>query len=120
MKYLYIGFTVLLTVYGQLVIKWQVSSLGAIPSGGAEKIFFFCRLIVNPWVLSAYAAALLASVAWMGAVSKMPISEAYPFMSTAFVLVMLLGSFFFGETLTLNKILGIALIMLGLAVGSRG
>ena len=59
MSYVYVLCTVLLTVYGQIVIKWQVLQAGALPADGGEKIAFLARLMLNPWILSGLAAALL-------------------------------------------------------------
>lgn len=120
MSYLYISITILLTVYGQVVIKWQVLQAGAFPEDGTAKIWFLLHLLLNPWVVSAYLAALLASVTWIAAMTKLQLSHAYPFMSLAFILVMILSSLLFHEPITLPKIIGVALVMLGLAIGSQG
>ena len=120
MSYFYIACTVLLTVYGQLAIKWQVLQAGPFPDDPTEKVWFLVNLLLNPWVLSALAAALLASVFWMAAMTRLDLSHAYPFMSTAFILVMVASAFFFGEAITLLKVVGIGLVVLGLIVGSQG
>jgi hypothetical protein len=59
MSYFYVACTILLTVYSQLVIKWQVIGAGAFPADAADKLWFLTRLLVNPWVLSALAALLV-------------------------------------------------------------
>ena len=69
MSYFYVACTVLLTVYGQLVIKWQVLAAGAFPEMPGEKMLFLARLLVNPWIVSALAAALLAAMSWMAALT---------------------------------------------------
>jgi multidrug transporter EmrE-like cation transporter len=120
MSYFYVACTVLLTVYGQIVIKWQVLQAGPFPDNPADKAWFLARLLVNPWVLSAFAAALLASVCWMAAMTRLDLSHAYPFMSLAFILVMISSGFFFGEAITPLKVVGIGLVVLGLIVGSQG
>jgi multidrug transporter EmrE-like cation transporter len=120
MSYIYVLLTILLTVYGQLAIKVQVIKAGAIPAGSVEKIEFLIHLLLNPWIISAFAAAFLASIAWMAAMTKLPLSFAYPFMSLAFVLVMLFSSVMFNEPITTYKIIGVALVILGLAIGSQG
>lgn len=120
MNYLYIALTILLTVYGQIVIKWQAGLAGALPTGGGDKLFFLFRLMLNPWVLSGFCAAFLASLAWMAAMTKLPLSHAYPFMSLAFVLVMFLSALFFQEPLTWPKIVGMACIVAGIVIGSQG
>lgn len=52
MSYVYIFFTILLTVYGQIVIKWQVRNAGIFPEAAADKVWFLLKLMVNPWVVA--------------------------------------------------------------------
>jgi multidrug transporter EmrE-like cation transporter len=118
--YVYIAFTVAFTVYGQLVLKWQIAGVGAMPAGGIEKLVFLLQLLFNPWVFSAFVAAFLASLAWMAAMTKFDISHAYPFMSLNFVLVVLAGGVLFHEAITPYKLGGLMLIVAGIVVGSRG
>lgn len=120
LDYLYIAGTILLTIYGQIVVKWQVSGAGALPEGNAEKTWFLVALLLNPWILSAFAAAFLASVCWMAAMTKFQLSYAYPFTSLSFIMVLLLSGLIFRESITLPKVLGAVIIMVGIAVGSRG
>jgi drug/metabolite transporter (DMT)-like permease len=75
---------------------------------------------MNPWIVSALAAALLAALSWMAAMTKLDLSHAYPFTSLSFVLVALASAWLLNEPLTGPKIAGIALICLGIAVGSQG
>lgn len=120
MSYVYISCTILLTVYGQLVIKWQVLKAGEFPEDTMDKLGFLWQLLLNPWVISGFAAALLASLTWMASMTKLPLSHAYPFMSLAFVFVMVFSGLLFHEPITAPKIIGIALVILGLAIGSQG
>ena len=71
-------------------------------------------------LVSALAAGLLAVVSWMAAMTKLELSHAYPCMSLAFILVLVASAFFFHEPVTGSKIVGIALICLGIAIGSQG
>lgn len=119
MGHLYIALTILLTVYGQIVIKWQVNLGGALPQDHLGKIFHLAHLLLNPWIVSGFAAAFLAALSWMAAMTKFPLSYAYPFMSLAFVLVLFLSAVFFKEPITLPKTLGMAAIVFGIVVGSR-
>ena len=120
MSYVYVACTILFMVYAQLVIKWQVTSAGAFPADAAGQLGFLAQLLTNPWIISALAASLLAAVAWMAALSKLELSHAYPFMSLAFVLVMMASAVLFQEPLTGPKITGIVLICIGIIVGSQG
>lgn len=59
-SYAYIAGTILFTVYGQLVLKWRVGLVGAIPADWAGKLSFAGSLLVDPWVLSGLVGAFLA------------------------------------------------------------
>lgn len=53
------------------------------------------------------------------ALTKFDLSYAYPFMSLSFVLVAILGVIVLGEQLSLVRLLGLALVVVGLIIGSR-
>ncbi len=120
MNYIYVFLTILLTVYGQIIIKWQVSKAGGLPLTMTGKIEYMFHLLLNGWIIGALFAAFLASLTWMAAMTKLPLSYAYPFMSLSFVMVVLLSGLLFHETITPIKIAGVVLIILGVVVGSQG
>jgi multidrug transporter EmrE-like cation transporter len=119
-SYAFVAATVLLTVYGQVIMKWQVLNAGSFPDDPAEKLWFLFRLLMNPWIVSSYAAALLASLCWMAAMTKLDLSHAYPFTSATFVLVIILGGTLFAEPITWPKLVGMILVIAGIAIGSQG
>lgn len=120
MSYFYVFITIALTVYGQLIIKWQVVNAGVFPENHTDKLHFLLQLMLNPWVISALVAALLASVSWMAAMTKLPLSHAYPLTSLTFVLVLALSPLLFQEPTSSLKIIGTILVVLGIVVGSQG
>ncbi|MDR3057774.1 MAG: EamA family transporter [Dysgonomonas sp.] len=118
MRYLYIFATILFTVYGQIVLKWRIKNLEFVlpESGLMTKIASLFRLILDPFILSGFLSAFVASLFWLGAMSKFEITQAYPFMSLAPVLVFILGVGILGEPLTIGKVVGLVLIILGIIV----
>jgi uncharacterized membrane protein len=112
--------SVLCTVYGQIVVKWQVAKAGALPPTLSEKIPFLLKLVLNPWIMSGMVAGFLALLCWLAAMTKFELSYAYPFMSLAFVLVLILSAGLFHEAVTVPKVLGVLLIIAGIVVVSRG
>jgi uncharacterized membrane protein len=56
----------------------------------------------------------------MAAMTKFNLSYAYPFMSLNFVLVLVLSVWLLSEPVTLQKVIGIGLIVLGTVVAARG
>jgi len=119
MSYLFLALTILLTVYGQLVLKWQATLVPPSPSGGSALLLYVVQMLLRPWVLSGLLAAFLASACWIAAVSRFPLSKAYPFMALNFVLVGLLAVPLFGESLSTAKVAGLVLVVTGLIVISR-
>jgi len=56
---------------------------------------------------------------WLAALSKAPVSVAYPMLSLGYVVVAAASALWLGESLTLMKVFGIALICAGVLVVSR-
>jgi len=119
MGYFYILGTIFFTVYGQIVMKWRINNVGVMPDGFTEKLSFLTHLLLDPWIFSGFVSAFIASFFWMATMTKFEISFAYPFMSSAFVLVFLLSVILFQEAVTGEKIIGLVLIVAGIIVTSR-
>ena len=117
--HIYIALTLLLTVYGQLVLKWQMGGVGPLPEGHGDKLWFLLRQFSNPWIIGGLAAAFLASLAWMAAMTRFDLNYAYPFMSLAFVIVMLFSVVFLGEQLNFARVAGTVMVVTGLIVIAR-
>ncbi|MCA1568900.1 MAG: EamA family transporter [Chloroflexi bacterium] len=118
--YVYVLTTVFLTVYGQLVFKWRIDEAGAFPTASSERLEYVARLAVNPWMVSVILATLAASLTYGAALTRFDLSFAYPFMALSFVFVLLLSGWFFHESVTTLKVIGIVLIVAGIAIGSQG
>ena len=111
--------TILLVVYGQLITKWRVELIAAsLPDTGRwDRLFHY---LSDPFILSAYATALGGSVAWMLVVERFDLSIAFPvYVGLTVVSVALMSSWVFSETMNLQRGLSIALILAGVALGSR-
>jgi multidrug transporter EmrE-like cation transporter len=117
--YFYIFGTIAFTVYGQLVLKWRIAQYGELPPQLSEKFIFLAKLFLDPFLVSGLASAFIASIFWLMAMTKFEISYAYPFMSLAFVFVLIFSVFVFKETLNLYKVFGLAFIVLGIVITSR-
>ena len=120
MAYLYILGTIIFTVYGQLILKWRIPFYGALPSHFLSKITFLLKLLLDPYILSGFLSAFVASLFWMAAMTnKIELSKAYPLTIFSLVLVISLSVLIFHESITSNKIIGLAFIILGVFIVSR-
>ena len=116
MGYFFVALTVLLTVLGQFLIKWRVNEAGPLPADLSGKIFFVGGLLLDPWVVLGLASAFAASLCWILAMTKLPLSHAYPFTAVAFVLVVLGGAWLFAEPVSATKMFGLGLIVAGMVL----
>jgi multidrug transporter EmrE-like cation transporter len=112
--YFYVFLTIALTVYGQMVIKARAMEL-AHAAHGKE---FLLSMFLDLWVLSGLFAALAASATWMLAVRSANLSAIYPIMALTFVIIPILAVATFGEKLAPMQIIGIVLIVAGVALSA--
>lgn len=116
--YLFLLVMIVLTVYGQIILKWRMDQVGSLPPGFWPGLRHLLGLLVDPAVVSSFVAAFVASLAWMAAMTRFELSYAYPFTSLNFVAVLILSVWLLNEQLTVQKVVGIGLIILGTAVAS--
>jgi hypothetical protein len=62
---------------------------GRLPSAFTDKVKFMFYAYLDPWVLSGFGVAFLASITWAMAMPKLQLSQAYPFMSLSYILYLL-------------------------------
>lgn len=118
--HIYIFLTVILTVYSQLVMRWQVTRAGALPEDFGGRAAFVLDLLLSPWVLSALAATFFSGIAWMLAMTKFELSYAYPYVSLNYLLVLTASVFLFHESVTATKVVGTLMVVAGIVVLARG
>ncbi|MCU7835951.1 MAG: EamA family transporter [gamma proteobacterium symbiont of Taylorina sp.] len=113
-SYFYIAGTIIFTVYGQLIMKWRMNGIAALPEPTIEKIVFLIKLVFDPYIFSGFVAAFIASLFWMAAMTKFEISNAYPIIVGGLaVLTSIFAIFFLKESFTLIKIIALLLIVSG-------
>ncbi len=116
MGYWYIFLTIAFTVYGQLVLKWRMNMKGQLPAAFSDKIQFLIHAYLDPWVISGFVVAFMASLTWAMAMTKFQLSQAYPFMSLSYVIVFAFSIFIFNEEVNIYKVIGCAMILLGIII----
>lgn len=109
--WLLVALTVLFTVVGQLLIKWQVMrAVAGVDQAGAG---WLLHLLARPWIWIGLGFAFAAALTWMLALTRLPLSQAYPFTALALVLVVLSGAWLFGEPLGAWRLAGVAVVAFG-------
>lgn len=71
---------------------------------------------LNPWVIAGIGGHGLAMAVWLYALSRVQLSFAYPFLALGYVFVALLSYYVLGEQISLARIAGMAIIIIGLCI----
>jgi multidrug transporter EmrE-like cation transporter len=74
---------------------------------------------MQPYILGGLACYVLSVGIWIAALSRVPVSVAYPMLSIGYVVNAIAAHFLFGEALSAAKIGGIAVIIVGVVLVSR-
>ncbi len=104
----------------QLLMKAATRPLAQVADFSVDSLLFSVRVLCRSaffWGgMVCYAASICV---WLAALTKAPVSTAYPMLSLGYVMVAGVSVLTLGETLSLAKILGILLICLGVVLVSR-
>jgi multidrug transporter EmrE-like cation transporter len=121
LNHLYLLLAIFFGVVSQLIIKWQMSAFSFNDyETWQDKFALAFSMLLNPYIIISLILTLLAGVTWMIAMTKFEISYAYPFTLLGLVLVTIFSVIFFGESVNTYKIIGIAVIVLGIVLISKG
>jgi multidrug transporter EmrE-like cation transporter len=99
---------VLLNAGAQLLLK---AGTNAMPLGP--------RLAIEPHILAGLACYVVSVVVWVVALSKVPVSMAYPMLSIGYVVNAIAAYYLLGEAVTPMRMVGIGIIVLGVFIVAR-
>lgn len=109
--------TVLLQVFSQLMIKKRVVFLAPTDNqtqlSVPNSIYLF---LTDPLIIIAVSAAFLGALTWMLALTRLPLNQAYPFTALAIPLTVILATWIYAEPMSATRLIGVAMIMLGVIV----
>lgn len=109
--------SVIIVVTGQLILKYGLEQSGADFSQGVLSAFI--QIFSNVYVWIALIFLMVESLSWLIAISKIPLSYAYPLLSLGYVAVSVLSWLFFYENLSSMRILGLGIIVIGVFMLSK-
>ena len=109
-----------LNAAAQLLLKVAARPLGAFTAFNADTLSSSIVILLKSvpfWSgMFCYAGSVCV---WVAALSKAPVSTAYPMLSLGYVVVAIISVSWLGETMTPAKLVGIALICGGVVLVSR-
>lgn len=108
MEYAFLLLMILFTVAGQLLIKKASSEVEI------KLKTLNLKTLTNPWLVSGAVVTFCAPIFYFLALKKMDLSVAFAFSSLNYALVLFASAIFFMEKISINKIIGTLIIVLGI------
>jgi drug/metabolite transporter (DMT)-like permease len=107
-------FAVATAATGQLMLKhgMQAATSRAAQSGGSLVV----RAATSPWVLLGLVVFAVSAVAWLGALSKVPLSVAYPFNALGYLVILIASIVVLHEKANVLTWVGSVLVVSGLLI----
>ena len=75
-------------------------------------------IVFSPMVFVGLVLYISSTLLWLFALSKTTLNYAYPFTALTFILVMAASYFVFSEALPMNRVIGGAVVCIGLIISS--
>jgi len=110
---IYILISVLGSVVGQILLKLGMNNLGSITLSLDHLFSILWRMATNPYVFIGLVIYLGGTVFWLAALSRVDLSYAYPFASLSYVVMLVASWIIFDEKISLGRLLGTAVIGIG-------
>jgi multidrug transporter EmrE-like cation transporter len=110
---------VLLNAAAQLLLKAGTNAIGHFEFHLDNVLPIGLKLAFQPHILGGMTCYAVSLVVWIMALSRVPVSVAYPMLSIGYVVNAIVAHFWLGEVLATQKMLGIGLIVLGVYVVFR-
>lgn len=71
------------------------------------------------WIAGAVGVMGVYAMLWQQVIARLPLSTAYMFKGTSLVFVLLFSALLFGEAITLNNVVGSAIILAGIVLFAK-
>ena len=102
----------LLMVAGQTF--WKAGMIGK----NINSFFDIILVMFSPLIVCGLMVYIIATFLWLYILSKAELSYVYPIQSLAFPIALFVAAFLFKETITLNRLIGAAMICIGVLLTS--
>ena len=111
-NFLLLAVAIAFNAMGQLMLKR--ATIGH-PIGAVARDVF-----LSPWFFGGGASLSAAMVLWVMVLRRVPLTVAHPLTGAVFLIVPVASHFLWRESLTTMRLVGIVIIVLGIALVARG
>jgi drug/metabolite transporter (DMT)-like permease len=108
--------SVTIAALAQITLKIGVSTQAIREALASSPVDFFVALALNPQVIAGFALYGLGAMSWVVVLTRVDVSQAYPFVGLSILLAFALGHFLLGEPLSIIRIAGMLLVVSGIVL----
>lgn len=110
---------VILNTGSQLLLKAGMENIGHFEFSFAKIFEVGLQIILSPFILMGLSIYVVSFAVWLLVLSRVDVGLAYPMVSLGYVLNAITAYYLFGESLTLARLTGILIILIGVYVVAR-
>lgn len=110
---------VLLNAAAQLLLKAGTNVIGHFEFSLENALPVGLKLAFEPHIFGGLCCYVVSVVVWIMALSRVPVSVAYPLLSIGYIVNAFAAHWLFGEAVTAQKLLGIGFIVVGVYLVAR-
>jgi multidrug transporter EmrE-like cation transporter len=112
-SFLLIIFGVLLNASAQIFLKNGTNKLGVISLQMDTVVSTVFKVAFQPYIVAGLMCYVISVVVWIGALSRVDVSIAYPMLSIGYIVNAVAAWYLFGESVTTTKVSGMMFIIIG-------
>jgi multidrug transporter EmrE-like cation transporter len=110
---------VLLNAGAQLLLKAGTNAVGVFAFSRDNLAPVGWELATEPHIIGGLGCYVISVIVWILALSRVEVSIAYPMLSIGYVVNALAAWYLFGEAVTLTRLAGIGIIIIGVYIVAR-
>ncbi|CAL7963761.1 undecaprenyl phosphate-alpha-L-ara4N flippase subunit ArnE [Gammaproteobacteria bacterium] len=110
---------VVFNTVAQLALKTGIDRVGAFVFHWSNFIPIVLKLMVSPWIIVGLFIYVGSVGVWLMVLSRTPVSIAFPMSSLAYVTSAIAAYYLLGENLSMLRIVGIIVILVGVYMVAR-
>ena len=110
---------VFLNATAQLLLKAGTNAVGQFEFNAGNIVPVGIKLALEPHIIGGVVCYVVSLVVWIMGLSRVEVSIAYPMLSIGYVLNAVAAWYLFGEAVSVTRLAGIGIIIIGVYIVAR-
>jgi drug/metabolite transporter (DMT)-like permease len=111
--------SILASTVAQAMLKHGMDKVGGIAKPGDQFLASIQKVATEPFILGGLGLIIIALPMWLQVLARLPLSVAYPLVSLGYIISLGIGALVLKETITPLRVVGVAVIILGVIAVSK-